>query len=344
VNYVVSNVNVQGEQPLLSIEVNRERALVLDDRAVRGWHRCEITGIISEQFGKLGIERDVVAQHLLSIVWSNGWKEGPFVHNQVPFPVLPVGCDPQFHAMPVAASAYKWQAKTLPDQWDISRKVECMGALKALVPGKWMEATVTRICNAVPGTQRYAVQAAMWDRPLLAPACVQILGRVLCLQSFGTIVDPMSGRGGVAEGLRKMRLPVVANEFQANVDADSHDDPCQPGFYRGLHAAGKLGAVVMAPLPRIVDILLPLACTFAEHAVCCHVPAMYITAPVPARLAWLKSLHSEGRLLHIVGLPSQPSTMESPGLWLCVFPSRERRDTSVRPAYELRDSMVYVAG
>jgi hypothetical protein len=144
--------------------------------------------------------------------------------------------------------------------------------------------------------------------------------------------------------LRKLRLPVFSNEFQANLEADVHEDPCQPSFYRIRKAAGQLGAVIMAPLPRLVDLLLPLACVFAEHVVCCHVASTYITAPVAARLAWLKSLHGEGRLLHIVGLPSQPSTMESPGLWLCVFPSRARRDECVRPAYELRDSMVYVAG
>jgi hypothetical protein len=137
---------------------------------------------------------------------------------------------------------------------------------------------------------------------------------------------------------------VFANEFQANIEADAHDDPCQPCFYRAHRALNRLGAVIMAPLPSLVDILLPLACIFAEFAVCCYVPSTYITAPRPARLEWLKSLHGEGRLLHVVGLPSQPSTMESPGMWLCVFSSREQRDALVRPAYEVRDSMVYVAG
>jgi hypothetical protein len=344
VKYVVSNVNVSVVQPDLSIEVLREQALILDDRTIRGWYKCEFSGKIAEKYGRLCVNQHAANQHLLSAVWDDGIREGLFVYNQVPFCVLPVGCDPGCVLVPTVASAYKWQAEKLPDHWDLSRKVECLGALKAIVPGKWLEAAVTRMCNTVPGTQKYTVAASMWDRPLLAPACVQILSKVLQLNAWGNIVDPMSGRGGVAVALRKLRLPVLANEFQANIEAEMHEDPCQPGFFRKLKSSGRLGAVVMAPLPRIVDILFPLACIFAEHAVCCHVPSTYITAPVTARLAWLKALHREGRLLHIVGLPSQPSTMESPGLWLCVFKSRECRDAAVQPAYELRDSMLYVAG
>jgi hypothetical protein len=348
VNHVISNVNVLGkgskEHPCMSIECTRERSVVFEDRAVRGWQRCAVTGRLFEKFGRLSSEFCDVGVQLLFTVWNDGLKEGPFVLDMVPFSVLPIGCDPDVVYPPVVASAYKWQAEKLPDRWDISRKVECMGALKAMVPGKWMEAAVTRICSTVPGTHKYTVAASLWDRPLLAPACVQILNKVLRLDMFGGIVDPMSGRGGVAAALSKLRLTVLANEFQANIPADSHEDPCQPEFYRLHRAANRLGAVIMAPLPRLVDILLPLACIFAENVVCCHVSSTYVTAPVTARLAWLKSLHEDGRLLYILGLPSQPSSMESPGLWLCVFPSCDRRAASVRPAYEVRDSIVYAAG
>jgi hypothetical protein len=346
--YIVSNVNVQGGDAAtsqqLSIEHTRERAVILEDRAIRGWQRCAVTGNLLEKWGRLCPEFCDIGLQLLYAVWGDGFKEGPFAPDRIPFPILPVGCDPDIAQGPVVASAYKWHAEKLPDKWDLSRKVECMGALKAIVPGKWLDATVSKMSTSVPGTHKYTVAASLWDRPLLAPACVQILGKVFQLNLFGGIVDPMSGRGGVAASLRKLRLPCFANEFQANIEADSHDDPCQPGFYRLHKAANRLGAVIMAPMPKLVDILLPLACIFADNAVCCHVRSTYITAPVPARLDWLKSLHKEGRLLHIVGLPSQPSSMESPGLWLCVFPSRERRDACVRPAYEVRDSMVYVAG
>jgi hypothetical protein len=348
VGLIVSNVNVSGgdvaPQHHVSIECTMERSVAFEDRAIRGWQRCSTTGKVCEKWGRLSSEFCDVGLQLLYAIWNDGFKEGPFANNQVPFCVLPVGCDPDLVHAPVVAGAYQWQSDRLPDHWDVSRKVECMGALKALVPGKWLEATVTRICSTVPGTHKYTVAASMWDRPLLAPACIQVLGKVVQLNALGVIVDPMSGRGGVAVALRKQRLPVCANEFQANIEADMHEDPCQPSFFRKLRSAGRLGAVIMAPLHRIIDILFPLACVFAENVVCCHVPSTYITAPVAARLAWLKALHSEGRLLHIVGLPSQPSTMESPGLWLCVFPSRERRDALVKPAYEVRDSMVYVAG
>jgi len=328
---------------LQTAEVARERARQLDKSVVVEQGVCEVTGARLSKWGRLEFRESIPGPTCMFVQFRDGSTSGPFSMDTLKVTVL----EPDFE-MPVAmhhivAATVTRQYGVLPDVWDVNDKSQCTIALKSLMPGQWPSAAVSRICKATPGTQYYAERAQDWDRPLIAPACIKLLNKVVDLKSFGALFDPTAGRGNVVKNLRELRLPVYSNEYHKSYNADSHEDPCQPVTYKKLKEAGQLGAIVMAPWPRLIDLVLPLACMFAECAVCCHVPGVYITCPVTPRAMWLKTLHVEGRLLHIFGLPREPASTEGSGLWLCIFPSREARDRAIRPAYMLHDSTVYVS-
>jgi hypothetical protein len=324
-------------------EVARERAKQLDRSVIVEQGMCTKTGARMSKWGRLEFRESVPGPSCIFLHYRDGTHSGPFSLDTLKVTVL----EPEFE-MPVAihhvvAATVTRQQTVLPDNWNLRDKGHCTIALRQLMPGVWPKMSVTRLSVAAPGTQYYTVSARMWDRPLLAPVCVKLLNRVLNLNALGPLVDPTAGRGNVAKSLRELKLQVYSNEYHRNCVADGHEDPCQPVMYKQLKAAGQLGAIVMAPWPRLVDVILPLSCVFAEHAVCCHVQGVYITCPLPPRATWLRSLHNEGRILHIMGLPRAPTSTESSGLWLCIFPSREAREQAIRPAYNLHDSVVYVS-
>jgi hypothetical protein len=324
-------------------EIARERAREFHNSVIVEQGVCEETGARKSRWGRLEFRESVPGPACMFLHFRDGGHSGPYSMDTLRATVL----HPEFE-MPVAihhivTATVTRQFGVLPDVWDVSDKSQCTIALKSLMPGQWPSAVVTRICKTVPGTQYYTERAQRSDGPLIAPACVKLLSKVVDLKSFGNLFDPTAGRGNVAKGLRELRLQVYSNEFHKNCPADGHEDPCQPVTYRKLKEAGQLGAVIMAPWPRLIDLVLPLACMFAEAAVCCHIPGMYITCPATPRAVWLKSLHEHGRVLHILGLPREPSSTEGSGLWLCIFPSREARDQAIRPAYTLHDSVVYVS-
>jgi hypothetical protein len=72
-------------------------------------------------------------------------------------------------------------------------------------------------------------------------------------------------------------------------------------------------------LSRLLDIVLPLALLTEAQVVCYYVPASDVTSPMSARLAWMKQLKEDNKLLLIMGIPKQASIAESSGIWFCVF-------------------------
>jgi hypothetical protein len=332
-----------GNADLDHDEIARARAKEFDNSVVVEQGVCEETGARKTRWGRLEFRESVPGPACMFLHFRDGGHSGPFSMDTLKVTVLHPHVEMPVPMHHIVTATVARPLGVLPDTWDVSIKSQCTVALRSLMPGQWPSQVVARISSAVPGTQYYTARAQEWDRPLLAPACVKLLNKVVDLQSFGNLVDPTAGRGNISRGLRELRLRVYSSEYHRNVVADSHEDPCQPATYKTLKDAGQLGAVVMAPWPRLVDLILPLACMFAEHAVCCHVQGVYITCPVTPRAMWLKNLQVEGRLLHIFGLPREPASTEGSGLWLCIFPSREARDRAIRPAYMLHDSTVYVS-
>jgi hypothetical protein len=72
-------------------------------------------------------------------------------------------------------------------------------------------------------------------------------------------------------------------------------------------------------LPRLLDILLPLAVLTEAQVVCYYVPASNVTSPTSARLAWMKVLKEDNRLLLVMGIPKQAYITESSGICFAYF-------------------------
>jgi hypothetical protein len=115
--------------------------------------------------------------------------------------------------------------------------------------------------------------------------------------------------------------------------ADLQLDQMQPGTYKSWQAEGHLtGVYISQPVSRLLDIVLPLAVLTESQAVCYSVPASYVSSPTSARLAWMKQLKEDNRLLLIMGIPQRASIIESSGIWSCVF-----RDKALRALHSRMD-------
>ena len=108
--------------------------------------------------------------------------------------------------------------------------------------------------------------------------------------------------------------------------ADLQLDPTQPGTYQSWQSEGHLtGGFISQPLPRLLDVVLPLAVLTEVQVVCYYVPASCVSSPTSARLAWMTKLKEDNRLLLIMGIPKQASIAESSGIWFCVFKTQALR-------------------
>jgi hypothetical protein len=147
-----------------------------------------------------------------------------------------------------------------------------------------------------------------------------------------------------------MRLNVTTNEPYVGVwraediAADLQLDPTQPGTYQSWQAEGHLtGGFISQPLPRLLDIVLPLAALTEAQAVCYYVPASYVSSPTAARLSWMQQLKNDHRLLLIMGIPKRASIAESSGIWFCIFRNKAMRALHSRMEYFQEDNCVVFA-
>ena len=114
-------------------------------------------------------------------------------------------------------------------------------------------------------------------------------------------------------------------------------DPTQPSTFQKWQREGHCaGGFISIPLAKLLDVVFPLAALTTAKVTCFYVPSTYLTSPTSARLAWIKSLQQQDRLLIIMGIPREASISESSGVGMCIF-----RDSLVKSA--LVDTKYYRA-
>jgi hypothetical protein len=134
------------------------------------------------------------------------------------------------------------------------------------------------------------------------------------------IVDMFSGGGNITRAFETMLgRSIVCNDVNTRLTAEFHLDALQPSSYTAIAGQQGIHVVIMSPYFTILDLALPLAVQYAQHAVCCHVPGHYITDGPTARMQWLKGLSTQGRLAIIMGAPRGPSGRRC--VWLIVYRS-----------------------
>ncbi len=216
--------------------------------------------------------------------------------------------------------------------------------------GHFRDTEVTKMSSSMPGSHTYNECIRPWGARGSCKLIIDQVSRVLRLPNILKWIDPCSSSGRVASCLRSLRLNVITNEPYVGVwrtedtAADLQLDPTQPGTYQSWQAQGHLtGGLISQPLPRLLDIVLPLAVLTQVQVVCYYVPASYVSSPTSARLAWMTRLKEENRLLLIMGIPKQTSIAESSGIWFCVFQTQQLRALHSRMEYFQEDNCVAFA-
>jgi hypothetical protein len=215
----------------------------------------------------------------------------------------------------------------LPSQWDLATLENVELAMSQLQPGVWHKACLTKLHRSLPGQAGFYQSDGKPEHLTVTPAEVDVLTRVLDLTMASSILDPWCVALDVAALLRVSGNPVYTNCFDANVPADHHLNPAQPGTYQFLHAQGMLDAVVTAPPLRVAELAIPLACHYLRSVGCFYLPGSFITDAPEPRQRWLQQLQHQGRLCVICGLPK--GSTGTRGTWVCVFANAAIRSRMV---------------
>ena len=259
----------------------------------------------------------------------------PFqVNRRIAFPTVPI-----------------YDLSRLPSVWRVNSKESLGEALRKLMPyGDFRDTEVTKMSSSMPGSHTYNECIRPWGSRGPCRLIIDQLSRVVRLANILRWIDPCSSSGKIAHCLRAMRLNVTTNEPYVGVwraediAADLQLDPTQPGTYQSWQAEGHLtGGFISQPLPRLLDIVLPLAALTEAQAVCYYVPASYVSSPTAARLSWMQQLKNDHRLLLIMGIPKRASIAESSGIWFCIFRNKAMRALHSRIEYFQEDNCVVFA-
>ena len=148
------------------------------------------------------------------------------------------------------------------------------------------------------------------------------------------VLDAMVETGAIPAAFAKRHLPLLTNSLHPANPATTHDDPCQPSFYRQLEKEhGPLHALVFDTPRALCDLALPLAERFAVHGVFARVPPMWLLDPPAPRLAWLRRLQAQGRLCAFSGFSATIGGLQD-GVWLCIFRSPAVRQRMLKGSPE----------
>jgi hypothetical protein len=269
----------------------------------------------------------------LDVSFENG-KVERMTANQVSPILCEEGIEMPKHniSLPAVAST---TLNMLPATWPLDQSEKLQKALRILMPvGQFRTTEITSNASRMPGLPGYNEFIRVWARrgpPLLI---LNQLRRILRLNNVPSWLDPCASSCKLAKLLISTKHKVLTNEYYpGNFNGDTNEanfrlDPTQPSTFQTWQDKGHcVGGFISIPLPRLLDVVLPLAALTTALVTCFYVPCPYLTSPTQARLEWIKSLQQENRLLIIMGIPREASIAESSGVWMCIF-----RDTATRSA------------
>ncbi len=176
------------------------------------------------------------------------------------------------------------------------------------------------------GSTGYHEAIRVWGRRGPPQVVFDQLKRVLRLDDVISWTDPCASTCQLAKLLISPKYTVRTNETYTgafdgvNTEAQFKLDPTQPSTFQKWQKEGYYaGCFISIPLPKLLDVVLPLAALTTAQVTCFYVPSTYLTSPTSARLAWIQTLQQQDRLLIIMGIPRDATIAESSGVWMCVF-------------------------
>ena len=176
------------------------------------------------------------------------------------------------------------------------------------MPGPWSVDAVHAVASAAAQYVAGPVRAG-----LHAAAVLSSLTAAVQLRACLAVQDPFSTIQGLTEAVG---CAAVAAEVPLAPGA-----ALLPDAFRVGPRGGPVEAVVIAPWPPLLDLVLPLATAGATRVVCCLAPVAYVCDAHVARSRWLGRLRAAGRLVFVPsagpGISPEPASV-----WLVAFATR----------------------
>jgi hypothetical protein len=135
-----------------------------------------------------------------------------------------------------------------------------------------------------------------------------------------SIVIMTAGGGDAQACFERASIQVRTNSLPAGDWAHSHLDAMQPLSYATIKQAVGMHAIILTPVPELIDAMLPIAMRYARHVVCCYMPVMYLRHAHTLRVQFMMHLQAQGRLKLIPG--AVRGDRQTACIWLLVFPTR----------------------
>ena len=229
----------------------------------------------------------------------------------------------------VACNTVNW-----PLELNYSSPNNIKWTMQILMPGSWTVGLCAELHHNIQQWHHAGATAGAPDPSTLGtsvqPGEVKpILAAIDFTHTF-CMADPWTTTGMIAEAFQQARYHMITNSYVAD-GADFQLDALQPETYQRISQYNGINAIISSPWPPVADPALALAIDAATNVVCFHVPAHYVSNAHPARLAFLKQLQSDGRLMALVNLPRGPSGQRY--MWLVVFRNAAIKQLMVRPEY-----------
>lgn len=98
-----------------------------------------------------------------------------------------------------------------------------------------------------------------------------------------------------------------------------------------LAVEGALDSVITNPCSKLLDIDLPVMLRCSTTSVCAFVPGHYLTNVPEYRERWLGTLVKEGVVQLVPGITKGVAALQA--AWVCFFPSKEMRLSTVRQEF-----------
>ena len=218
------------------------------------------------------------------------------------------------------------RAERLPDRWDLTTGEGVTRALSYLYADVPLDREHVAWLTSSLAALRRTVHPGAIPKPALRRDSLlgleRDLERLLArleLDKHVTVLDPWSTGGGVGKLMGRRGFLVTCNDPLFEWEAERHDNPLQPAFFRGAQRSGAMDVVVSEPPQQVIDLLAPLATMFAD-VTAWRLPYKVITeAPLPRRL-WLDRMSRRGRLVMIPGVEDP---VRGQWVWMVLFRTRE---------------------
>lgn len=307
--------------PNKAMRARDEAAKKLHGRYIKEWFSVTGSKNKSEYWGLVHYKGPQYRPHYFTVTYEDGaqlQRSMRQLKNEQLVTIMPEGTKlPAGKRIPSSSPAVVAAVSTT--SLDLHSITGIVQALHYYMPGQRAANHSSRLARVLQCMREGAHKGTRLPCVPTLPGEVRCLLESVDLSSFGTVVDPFCGTGGISNTLRAAGHTVITNDLSSNHAADYHLDASLPQFYTQLVGA----AIVTSPWFSILDLVVPMMVQSPAAVVCVHVPGSWLTDAPGYRRAWLHRLFSNNLVHLVLGLPRGPIGHRC--TWLVVFKTANLR-------------------